>query len=515
MAAVETLTLEARVFLLKTDEALRKDFLDHMAWRQARLDFVAFLGFVQIQDVHGTGEHVEEAIDAIKFDLWPHLVERAQSWQAGTDEIVLKARQLGLSWLAAAYALFVALKPGKNVLLLSKGELEAYQLLDKVKFIWEHLPPALRLPLEVDNEGELAFQGGGDIIALPSTKDAGRGFTASLVICDEAAYHPWAVQNYKAYRPTIADGGQLIILSTANGVGGFFYDQWEKATRQQRTLRSIKAGSAPELAENAAVVRMLTLALLPVFIPWHARPDRDHFWLEKERQTYVGDPADFTAEYPATPEEAFVRLTGLVYPMFSEEKHAKPEPVPWASCHYRYAGYDLGGGDPTAIVLLGCYRDKHGYERVHQYAEYYRTTGAPTVEEMADFLLPWHENAPFTWVESDPKDAVVQESLAATGLPCRTANWERKLGLGLVAMYLGNEWLTIGEHCLNSIFEFEGYRWLTRVDPNSKDRYATGTPVDHHADGMDARRYALVGIYTDQMNARGDNWASVYQEVVL
>lgn len=515
LVAAPKLTLSAKLALLDIPE-VADAFEQAVAFELARLDFVAFLDFVMIQEVEVNAFGERETGDAIKFELWPHLVERAKSWQSGRHEIILKARQLGLSWLAAAYALWVGLKRGAKVLLISKTEDDAFELLDKVDFIWEHLPEELKKRKEVDNEGELRFDEGGQIIALPSTTDAGRGFTATLVIADENAFHMWAQQNYKAYRPTVADKGQLLLISTGNGVGNFFHQQWEKATRAQRQLQSIQLGQAPaEIADNEAVVRMLQLALLPVFIPWFARKDRDDFWLEKERQNYVGDPMDFLAEYPATAEQAFVRLTGLVYPMFDEEKHVlAEEPVPWEQCHYRYAGYDLGGGDPNAIVILGCYRERNGYERIHQYAEFYQA-GRLGAQAFLDFLLPWHEVAPFTRIECDPKDVQFEETLAAAGLPTRTANWKRQEGLGLTAMYLENGWLTIGAHCINSIHEFEGYRWLTRVDPNSKDRYATSSPFDHHGDAMDARRYALVGVYADQMNARGENWARAYGEVLV
>lgn len=54
---------------------------------------------------------------------------------------------------------------------------------------------------------------------------------------------------------------------------------------------------------------------------------------------------------------------------------------------------------------------------------------------------------------------------------------------------------------------------LTRIDPNSKDRYATGTPHDHHGDLLDALRYCLMGIYRDLMNRRQNRTA--YSDVNL
>jgi len=57
---------------------------------------------------------------------------------------------------------------------------------------------------------------------------------------------------------------------------------------------------------------------------------------------------------------------------------------------------------------------------------------------------------------------------------------------------LDSKRLTIDPSCQNSLAEFNQYRWQKRRDGETGDRYATSTPVDNHADAMDARRYALV-----------------------
>lgn len=436
------------------------------------------------------------------MEPWPHLLERAAAWDTGESELVLKARQLGVSWLLAAFAVYRARQTGALILILSQGQSEAYELLGKCRFINDELPQALRLRVVTDSAGELAFEGGGRIIALPATQRAGRGYTASLVIADEAAFHPWAALNYAAYKPTLDGGGQLLMVSTANGAAGnFFHDLYWQTERGETGFAA-------------------------VFIPWHARPGRDAEWLRRERAAFVGLPAEFDQEYPNTPSSAFVQLTGLVYGadetgalVFDPQANViNGDPVPWEACNVRYAAYDLGGGDPTAVVLLGAYRRSgEGLLRVHQYGEMYQRTGAPTVEALYAYMARWAERAPFAWVEGDPAPGgeVVAASLRALGLPVRAALNNRGEGIGLQGQYLRNRWLTLNaQTCGESIREFSGYRWLNRVDPNSKDRYATGTPVDNHADAMDARRYGLMGVYRDTMQ-RGVTQRPAYSEVVI
>lgn len=457
--------------------------------------FVIFLALVMIAERRRdpTGMTVDGA--AVRYQRWPHLMATAARWQHGGHEIVLKARQLGLSWLAAAYALWVALRqPGAMVLLISQTEDDAHELMRKVQFIYDHLRIDRWVLPEVARRNTEDFEllNGSQIHCVPSTARGGRGFTATLVIVDEAAHHLFAAANWLAYAPTALDVGQILLLSTANGPTGFFADRYRAAEAR------------PSGQFHAEFIGAL------------ARPDRDDAWYERARDSFEGIPALFPQEYPLTPGDAFVQPTGLVYPEFSRETQLlPPRAVPkWEECLYRYIGYDLGGGDPTAIVAMGIWRGPTAY-RAHVYSYYYRTFGAPDVAEMAAWMHQWHRtDAPVVHIESDPKDAVVEQSFAALGLPTRTADWTRKTGLATVGSWLRDGWLTFPAHCPELIREFESYRWMTRVDPNDRGRYATATPYDHHGDLLDCIRYAVMGAYRDLMNQR-TGFQSAYSGVTL
>jgi hypothetical protein len=349
------------------------------------------------------------------------------------------------------------------VLLLSQGQAEAYELLRKVRQVLvEHVDfPAT---LERDTAGIVEVIGGGRVMALPSTPKAGRGYTATLVVADEAAYHPYGEDNYAAYRPALDGGGQFIAVSTANGAYGWFSELYWGAVRGENGYRHW-------------------------FLPWSVRPGRDAEWLERERRAFRGLPGEFSQEYPDTAESAFIALTGLVYPQFSELVHVVRSAVPWADCKWRLAGIDFGGGDPTAIVPLGVQPG----ENVHQYGEYYRT-GPVSVTDIAEYLWRLQAIAPFDAILADPSQGVAIASLRSLGLPVYAADNARQQGLGNVAWLLDEGRFTVDPGCVHSIGEFRGYRWRDNVDPHSKDRYATSTPVDHHADAMDARRYAIMHI---------------------
>lgn len=218
------------------------------------------------------------------FRLWPAQVQVLWALMTTRLVIILKARQLGMSWLCCWYALWLCVfQPGKTVLLFSKGQDEANELLRRVKVLSERLPDWMRQalpPLTKANTEELAWANGSRIRSLPASSSAGRSFTASLVILDEAAFLQFADAIYTALKPTIDAGGQLIILSTANGIGNLFHQLWVKAAAGANAFTSI-------------------------FLPWWSRPGRDAAWYAAQLAEYT-DPAMVKQEYPASATEAFL-----------------------------------------------------------------------------------------------------------------------------------------------------------------------------------------------------------------
>lgn len=417
-------------------------------------EFPAYLRQCYIEDAHR---------GVIPYELWPHIIDLAERLARGESLIILKARQLGISWLIAAYARWLAqYRPGSLVLELSQGQAEAYELLDKSRRL-----VAPSVGAETDRQGELAYQGGGRIIALPATEKAGRGYTATCVIADEAAYHPYAAANYAAYRPTLDGGGQLIVVSTANGAAGWFYDMY----------RSAEAGRVP---------------LVPVFLPWHARPGRDASWLERERAAFDGLPAQFGQEYPDSPDDAFTAHSGLVYGvdesgvrLFSPQNVRDPE-TEWRECRWRIVGYDPGGDDPSGLIALGVDRA----DRMHVYG-IRRLHGAQTLESVADAISRWPDTDAV--VVDAPPQSVTVSTLRALGVPAYAANKDKLFGIGLVAAALRRRDLTISHGLTELEQEFASYWWRVRKPgATGEGKLATHAGPGHHADLLDALRYAVV-----------------------
>jgi len=252
---------------------------DDVQFEIARQDFSYFLSnFVHIMEPPpGRG--------IVKFEPWPHLVEVTRKLLEDRLIVWLKARQIGASWIIASYALWLAAyRTGSQVMMFSKSEDEAKILLSKAKFIWTNLPAELQTKLGRDNTIEMEFPGNfATIKAFPSTKDAGRSLTATLVIMDEADFHEYLESSYNAVKPTIDDvGGQLIMISTSN-----------KDTDSEASIFKTTYMQAKENANG----------FKPVFYGWDVRPNRTQEWYD-ERVAQSTDQASFEKEYPKTDDEA-------------------------------------------------------------------------------------------------------------------------------------------------------------------------------------------------------------------
>ena len=173
--------------------------------------------------------------------------------------IILKSRQLGLSTLGAAYAVWMALfYKDKNILVIATKLSVAMNFIKKVKIALRSVPSWLILPeLTSNNKQTVEFSNGSSIKAIPTSDDAGRSEALSLLIVDEAAFVRNFDELWTGLYPTLSTGGRAIVLSTPNGVGGQYYDLYMKAETNENEFNPIK-------------------------LPWDVHPERDDAWFEQE-----------------------------------------------------------------------------------------------------------------------------------------------------------------------------------------------------------------------------------------
>lgn len=237
----------------------------------------------------------EDSFSAQPFALWPAQQDVLDRMMQDRLLVILKARQLGITWLACGYVLWLCTQnPGKTVLVFSQGQNEANELIDRIRFLYQHHQNLSSLPtLTIDNTQELEWSNGSNVKSLPATKRAGRSFTASLVIFDEFAFMLYGPDLYAAAKPTIDDGGRLWIISSADGMGTRYHQFWQAAKSGNNGFKTI-------------------------FLPWTARPSRGQGWREARLAEAFADASEVKREYPENDIEAFTHAAGVVYSVWSD-----------------------------------------------------------------------------------------------------------------------------------------------------------------------------------------------------
>lgn len=253
----------------------------------------------------------------IPFKLWPAQAEALDSIHANYLTVILKARQLGFTWLMLAYALWHMLfHPVATVLLFSRRDDEAVDMLNfRMGGMYDRLPPELKARAEiVDNDHEWELSNGSRAMAFPTT--AGDSYTASLVLVDEADLVPNLSRLLAAVKPTIDAGGRLILLSRA--------DKSTPESEFKRTYREAKKGSIPWKS---------------IFVPWHAHPERNQAWYARQKADILhrtGTLDGLHEQYPDSDVEALSPRT--------LDKRVAPD---WLRQCYREIAPSLPEGCPS------------------------------------------------------------------------------------------------------------------------------------------------------------------------
>lgn len=265
----------------------------------------------------------------------PFLLNQAQLYLHGRLEaqreatgkvraLVLKGRQQGIStYIGGRFYHRTSHNRGLRCFILTHEAEATDNLFGMVERYHDHCPALIKPSTGAANAKELYFDRleSGYKVGTAGSKAVGRSQTVQLFHGSEVAFWPNAPTHFAGVVQAIPDlpGTEIILESTANGVGGEFHERWQQA----------EAGIGDYIA---------------VFIPWfwqseYSRPVPDGFALDDEEQEYaevhgltlgqmawrraklaeLKDPLLFKQEYPATAAEAF-QMTG-------HDSFIKPEAV--------------------------------------------------------------------------------------------------------------------------------------------------------------------------------------------
>lgn len=171
----------------------------------------------------------------VSFKTWEFQDKLLDDYVDYDMNIILKSRQLGISTLTAAYCAWLMLfHRSKNIIVVATQFSVAQNLVIKVKEIIKNLeqtsPFLLELAnIDIDNRTSFKLSNGSQIKAFATNQTVGRSEAASLVVLDEAAHIEGLDELWTALEPTMAAGGRCIALSSPNGHGNWFYNNYKSA----------------------------------------------------------------------------------------------------------------------------------------------------------------------------------------------------------------------------------------------------------------------------------------------
>ena len=147
--------------------------------------------------------------------------------------IVLACRQSGKSISSVVYLLwFAVFHPEKTIAILANKGAVAREMLARITLALENLPFFLQPGCKALNKGSIEFSNNSKIIASATSGSSIRGLSINLLFLDEFAFVENDAQFYTSTYPVVSAGKdtQIIICSTANGVGNVYHKLWEGAS---------------------------------------------------------------------------------------------------------------------------------------------------------------------------------------------------------------------------------------------------------------------------------------------
>lgn len=251
-----------------------------------------------------------ERLTLNKAQAYIHQRLEAQKRETGkVRALILKGRQQGCStYVGGRFYHQVTHRRGCQVFILTHEQSATDNLFAMANRYHEHCPALVKPTTGAANAKELAFPllDSGYQVGTAGTKAVGRSKTIQLFHGSEVAFWPHASSHFASVIQAIPDlqGTEIILESTANGVGGEFHERWQQA----------ESGIGDYQA---------------IFVPWFWQDEyqrsAEGFEPDDEEAEYMGlhgltpeqmawrrakiaelkDPLLFKQEYPATAAEAF------------------------------------------------------------------------------------------------------------------------------------------------------------------------------------------------------------------
>jgi len=179
------------------------------------------------------GDGMGEGVGSLRDDAasfseslldWPLLPYQGEYVNSPSKRIVCCwGRQTGKTKTTAVKVVHSAfVNEGSSILIVSAGLRQSRHLLGMASELLESSPVAMS-GVESRTQIGIELKNGSRIVALPCSEDRIRGYTADLIVCDEAAFMPEEVILRVLFPMLSTTDGGIILLSTPWGRDHIFY----------------------------------------------------------------------------------------------------------------------------------------------------------------------------------------------------------------------------------------------------------------------------------------------------
>lgn len=416
-----------------------------------------------------------ESRKASRFSLWPKQKELCDFLDENDNCLLPKARQIGISEVAAERAMKSLISyPKATILVLSKTERDAEYFLEyRVKEKFNALPKisGIKWPeIKQSSNKKLTLSNGSSIISLPASNSAGAGMTVDGIIIDEAGgidlqHGVSLAEIYMRIKPTMEESPYGWMMTLGTSEPGSVFNEWVKEARDGERDTPM------------------------FFLPANARPERTEEWMELEKKDFPSI-ADFKTQYPMTIDDFFAVREGLIFPHFESE----PGGVHCHTCEVHagwtvYYAYDHGFRHPAVFI-----RVVHDPRTDLMYVTdewYWHDTRieiiAPKIAEIVRSMKPSpYKMIADTAIFNRTGQTPISDVFAEQGIFFEKSNKHKGLSmadgsLGLLSKRFTENSISINPACTQLINELATWRW------NSKRK--GDNPVDVGDDGIDCLRY--------------------------
>lgn len=155
----------------------------------------------------------------------------------GRFNIVNKSRQMGITTAALLYSLYLTHTRSDTVcMIMSYSDDTAKEVFLKLKAMYDLLDPCVKIKDVANNRRELILENRSRIVCtVCSTSDKARGSTIRYFHMTEVSRmdKDKLLDQLVAIEAALTPDGQIVLESTSAGIGGGWYELWQKAVNHE------------------------------------------------------------------------------------------------------------------------------------------------------------------------------------------------------------------------------------------------------------------------------------------